>query len=187
MCKGVVKLCVERHAGKRWSGYASISSDVQLFIGRSIWIRYRPLAHKCSVAAEWIFGMLVGLPFLSVGWSVGPLISVLRAALGGSVGRGSAGSVGRSGFCRVGRSEGRKVGVRSVGRSRFGRSGGRVRTSGLNVLVRSVGRSGFGWWGVHGSLETFGDPQRHAIAHLKAGKMVIPNMLSVMLGKSVLF
>ena len=40
---------------------------------------------------------------------------------------------------------------------------------------------------VHGSLETFGGPQRHAIAHLKAGKMVIPNMSSVMLGKSVLF
>ena len=39
----------------------------------------------------------------------------------------------------------------------------------------------------HGSLETFGGPQRHAIAHLKAGKMVIPNMSSVMLGKSVLF
>ena len=28
----------------------------------------------------------------------------------------------------------------------------------------------------HGSLETFGGPQRHAIAHLKAGKMVIPNI-----------
>ena len=41
--------------------------------------------------------------------------------------------------------------------------------------------------GTHGSLETFGGPQRHAIAHLKAGKMVIPNMSSVMLGKSVLF
>ena len=40
---------------------------------------------------------------------------------------------------------------------------------------------------LHGSLETFGGPQRHAIAHLKAGKMVIPNMSSVMLGKSVLF
>ena len=39
----------------------------------------------------------------------------------------------------------------------------------------------------HGSLETFGGPQRHAIAHLKAGKIVIPNMSSVMLGKSVLF
>ena len=39
----------------------------------------------------------------------------------------------------------------------------------------------------HGSLETFGGPQRHAIAHLKAGKMVIPNVSSVMLGKSVLF
>ena len=39
----------------------------------------------------------------------------------------------------------------------------------------------------HGSLETFGGPQRYAIAHLKAGKIVIPNMLSVMLGKSVLF
>ena len=39
----------------------------------------------------------------------------------------------------------------------------------------------------HGSLETFGGPQRHAIAHLKAGKMVIPNMSFVMLGKSVLF
>ena len=39
----------------------------------------------------------------------------------------------------------------------------------------------------HGSLETFGGPQRHAIAHLKAGEMVIPNMSSVMLGKSVLF
>ena len=39
----------------------------------------------------------------------------------------------------------------------------------------------------HGSLETFGGPQRHVIAHLKAGKMVIPNMPSVMLGKSVLF
>ena len=39
----------------------------------------------------------------------------------------------------------------------------------------------------HGSLETFGGPQRHAIAHLKAGKMVIPNMSSVMLGKSILF
>ena len=39
----------------------------------------------------------------------------------------------------------------------------------------------------HGSLETFGGPQRHAIAHLKAVKIVIPNMLSVMLGKSVLF
>ena len=41
--------------------------------------------------------------------------------------------------------------------------------------------------GGHGSLETFGGPQRHAIAHLKAGKMEIPNMSSVMLGKSVLF
>ena len=40
---------------------------------------------------------------------------------------------------------------------------------------------------VHGSLETFGGPQRHAIAHLEAGKMVIPNMSSVMLGNSVLF
>ena len=38
-----------------------------------------------------------------------------------------------------------------------------------------------------GSLETFGGPQRHAIAHLKAGKIVTPNMSSVMLGKSVLF
>ena len=35
----------------------------------------------------------------------------------------------------------------------------------------------------HGSLETFGGPQRHARAHLKAGKMVIPNMSSVMLKK----
>ena len=40
---------------------------------------------------------------------------------------------------------------------------------------------------LHGSLETFGGPQRHAIAHLKAGKIVIPNMSSVMLGKSVFF
>ena len=40
---------------------------------------------------------------------------------------------------------------------------------------------------VHGSLETFGGPQRHAIAHLKAGQLVISNMSSVMLGKSVLF
>ena len=39
----------------------------------------------------------------------------------------------------------------------------------------------------HGSLETFGGPQRHDIAHLKAGKMTIPKMSSVMLGKSVLF
>ena len=39
----------------------------------------------------------------------------------------------------------------------------------------------------HGSLEAFGGPQRHAIAHLKAGKMVIPNMSYVMLAKSVLF
>ena len=39
----------------------------------------------------------------------------------------------------------------------------------------------------HGSLETFGGPQRHAIAHRKAEKIVIPNMSSVMLGKSVLF
>ena len=29
----------------------------------------------------------------------------------------------------------------------------------------------------HGSLETFGGPQRHAIAHLKAGKMAIPNVI----------
>ena len=29
-----------------------------------------------------------------------------------------------------------------------------------------------------GSLETFGGPQRHAIAHLKAGKVVIPNMFA---------
>ena len=39
----------------------------------------------------------------------------------------------------------------------------------------------------HGSLETFGSPQRHAIAHLKAGKMVSPNMSPVMPGKFVLF
>ena len=43
------------------------------------------------------------------------------------------------------------------------------------------------WDRSHGPLETFGGPQRHAVAHLKAGKMVIPNMSSVMLGKSVLF
>ena len=52
--------------------------------------------------------------------------------------------------------------------------------------MKFVGRGGGG--GIpHGSLETFGGPQKHAIAHLKAGKMVIPNMSSVMLGKSVLF
>ena len=35
----------------------------------------------------------------------------------------------------------------------------------------------------HGSLETFGGPQRHVIAHLKAGKMVIPNNVIRYAGK----
>ena len=54
---------------------------------------------------------------------------------------------------------------------------------GTNLRIHSRLVTGAG----HGSLETFGGPQRHAIAHLKAGKMVIPKMSSVMLGKSVLF
>ena len=111
-------------------------------------------------------------------WSVGACSRVSMSDTGACDGGGAESGTSKS--LRSGSSVSELVKTYDDGAGEAGSLGiGRFSTDGKAPATQLLPSS-------HGSLETFGGPQRHAIDHLKAGKMVIPNMSSVMLGKSVL-